>query len=175
MEQKNLFSERLKLARISKKLSQIELCNLIDISRVSLMHYETGRRIPSVEILEKIAEVLEVSVGFLLGKEELPKSNLRIDTMDCCMVNKPKRVRRKPEIEKVADKDILYKILSKDDTETKEVVNALLDYFMYDNRVNQKIKLSSTNTLIKDEDYEEFYLWTVQNALRKLKLVMKQK
>lgn len=174
MEQKNLFSERLKLARINKKLSQMELCDLIGISRVSLMHYETGRRTPSVEILEKLAEVLEVSVGFLLGKEgETPEKNPHIYSADNYAVNTPKRVRRKDEIAKVENKDIICRILSQANAETKEVVDTLMDYFMYNNRKKSSLQSSSTKLSINDEDFEEFYLWKVQNALRRLKSTMK--
>lgn len=166
MEQKALFSERLKFARINKRLSQMELCDLIGISRVSLMHYETGRRTPSVEVLENLSEVLEVSVGFLLGKEEYPEANLQIPQSMA-----PKRVRRRVDIEKRGNRDILMDILSQSDQETTDIIDSLVTYLKYDSTTQ---KTSSSNKLpINDEDYEEFYLWKVQNALRRFKSTMK--
>lgn len=167
MEQKILFSERLKFARINKRLSQMELCNLVGLSRVSLMYYETGRRTPNVETLEKLAEVLEVPVGFLVGKEEYPEENLNITQSIA-----PKRVRRRVDIEKRGNKDILWAILSQPDQEIIDIIDSLVDYLKYDSTM-QKTSSSSTKLPIKDEDYEEFYLWKVQNALRRLKSTMK--
>ncbi len=61
--------KRLKEARITKNMLQAELAEAVGITKVSVCNYEKGRRIPSLPILIKIIEVLEVSADFLLGQD----------------------------------------------------------------------------------------------------------
>lgn len=68
-----MVGNRIKELRKSKKLSQSELGNLIGQTGASIMRYEKGKRKPSKEIIEKIAEVLEVSPSTLFGWEEFDK------------------------------------------------------------------------------------------------------
>ena len=67
-EQMN-FSERLKQLRTNKKLTQRELAKLLNLSNGSIAMYETGKRKPDFNILEKIADFFNVSVDYLLGRK----------------------------------------------------------------------------------------------------------
>lgn len=58
---------RFKNIRIDKDLSQKELAKLICVSKVSVNGYELGNRVPSLNKLIKISEVLETTPNFLLG------------------------------------------------------------------------------------------------------------
>lgn len=62
--------------RKEKKLSQIELAEKLDVSVGLIRKYEGGETNPSLERLEKIGEVLEVSVSKLLGLDASPYDNL---------------------------------------------------------------------------------------------------
>lgn len=64
-----LFSERLKTLRKEKKLTQKELAEQIGISQKSYSHWETGKNEPSFENLIKLADLLEVSLDWLFGRE----------------------------------------------------------------------------------------------------------
>lgn len=67
---KNLtFGERLKLLRNRKNLSQIELAQLIGVSKSSLAMYETDKREPGINTLHKLCRNLEVTGDELLGIE----------------------------------------------------------------------------------------------------------
>ncbi|WP_126992223.1 helix-turn-helix transcriptional regulator [Thermosipho globiformans] len=48
--------------RQAKNLTQQQLAKAINISRKSISHYETGRARPSLDVIIKLAKVLEVSV-----------------------------------------------------------------------------------------------------------------
>lgn len=63
------FSERLKTLRKEKKLTQKELAEQIGISQKSYSHWETGKNEPSFENLIKLADLLEVSLDWLFGRE----------------------------------------------------------------------------------------------------------
>ena len=64
----SLFSERIKTKRIQKKLTQQQVANELGISRVTYTNYEKDRREPSIEILNKLANLYETSIDYLTGR-----------------------------------------------------------------------------------------------------------
>lgn len=58
--------KRIKEKRISKKLTQEQLGEMCELSAAHIGHIERGTRILSVDVLFKIAQVLNVSVDYLL-------------------------------------------------------------------------------------------------------------
>lgn len=57
--------------RKAKGLSQEELAEAIDSSRVMVGKYEREEVVPSVEIAKKIADALEVTLDFLVDEKSL--------------------------------------------------------------------------------------------------------
>lgn len=64
------FGEKLKNARLTLNLSQSELAEKTGISERSLYTYEQIGTMPRSGNIQKIAEALNVSVGYLLDEEE---------------------------------------------------------------------------------------------------------
>ena len=64
------FANRLTELRKSRGISQKELANYIDVSPSLVGMYEQGRRKPSFEILEAIADYFNVNIDTLYGKDE---------------------------------------------------------------------------------------------------------
>ena len=56
----------LKLARIKKNLTQKQLAELVGVSSSTINRIETGKQITKVDMLLKLAEILEVSAEELL-------------------------------------------------------------------------------------------------------------
>lgn len=56
----------LKLARIKKGLTQMELARLIGVSVATINRIETGKQVLKVDMLNKLANVLEIPVNELL-------------------------------------------------------------------------------------------------------------
>jgi len=68
---------RIKIARKSAKLSQLDLADQIDKSLRTIQKYESGDIAPSISTINKIAMVLDVSSFHLIGypkKHVLPSS-----------------------------------------------------------------------------------------------------
>lgn len=63
--------ERIKQLRLEKGIDQLTLCEKLNIEQSTLSNYENGRRTPKPEIIVKIAEILDVSTDYLLGKTNL--------------------------------------------------------------------------------------------------------
>ncbi len=62
------FSERLKEKRIQSGLTQAELAKRADVTSRTIQNYELGTRRPAnVEVVQRLAEVLDTSVEYLLG------------------------------------------------------------------------------------------------------------
>jgi transcriptional regulator with XRE-family HTH domain len=67
-----MFSKRLKEVRKSLKLTQEEAAKKLGIARTTYSGYETGNAEPDNEILQKIADLYNVSVDFLFGRTDDP-------------------------------------------------------------------------------------------------------
>ncbi len=65
------FGDNMMLVRKKRRLSQAALGKLIGTSGDVIGRYERGDIIPSIEVVAKIADVLEVSIDFLIGKSTL--------------------------------------------------------------------------------------------------------
>lgn len=68
----NIFSERLRLLRASKSLSQTSLANMLHISVRTIIRYESGDRVPDLETACLLAKALGVSLDYLCGLSDDP-------------------------------------------------------------------------------------------------------
>ncbi len=64
------FPDILKQLRIMHKLNQTDFAKAIGLSRSTIGMYETGKREPDFETLETIADYFNVTIAYLLGKED---------------------------------------------------------------------------------------------------------
>ena len=70
------FSERLKELRKQASLTQVELAGKIGIGQSSYADWERGKKKPTQDNLIKIAQVLNVSVDYLVGNSEEKSDDL---------------------------------------------------------------------------------------------------
>ena len=64
-----MIGKRLKELRMKRGFSQQELGTAIGVTKVSICGYENGTRLPTLDNLVKISEVLETTADYLLGRE----------------------------------------------------------------------------------------------------------
>lgn len=62
--------DRLKKLRAEKKLTQGELGKIVNVTKVSISGYESGNRSPDTDTLQKLADTLDTSTDYLLGRDE---------------------------------------------------------------------------------------------------------
>jgi len=68
-----IFKERLKTAREQfRKWSQSDLAARAGLPPSSIAHFETGSRKPSFDTLRRLANALEVTTDYLLGRVDDP-------------------------------------------------------------------------------------------------------
>ena len=76
------YGQRISYLRESHKLTQTELARRLGITRASLSHYETGRRVPDFDTLAKMADLFGVSVDYIIGRTEQPVASPEIREFD---------------------------------------------------------------------------------------------
>ena len=70
-----MFAERLKELRKMRRFSQHALAERLGISQQAVGKWETGKSTPDPATLREIADIFEVSVDLLLGRELIPPAS----------------------------------------------------------------------------------------------------
>lgn len=75
------FADRLKDERIKKGLSQTELAKTLFLGQTSVSKYESGKQIPEMPTLQKIADFFDISIDYLLGKTDIKNYDYKETTI----------------------------------------------------------------------------------------------
>lgn len=65
-----MFGKRLKELRIKQGLTQQKTADLLNVALRSYQKYEQGERCPSYEMLIQIADLFDISLDYLLGRDD---------------------------------------------------------------------------------------------------------
>ena len=65
-----MFSKRLKVSRKEVGLTQVELAEILKVSKGTVGMWETGKREPKFDAMAHLSRVLNKSVDYLLGLSE---------------------------------------------------------------------------------------------------------
>lgn len=72
-EKSPMHGERLKKLRKDKKLTQTQLGEKINVTKVSISGYESGDRSPDTDNLRRLADFFGVTTDYLLGRSDDPE------------------------------------------------------------------------------------------------------
>lgn len=97
-----MLSENIRVFRKEKGMSQEELAEKLNVVRQTVSKWEQNLSVPDSEMLIKIAEVFDVSVGTLLGetveikdtKSELAEISQKLENLNAMMAEKNSRSKR---------------------------------------------------------------------------------
>lgn len=81
----NSIGERIKELRTARKMTQNEFADRINVTKSTVSAYENGTRLPSYDVLIKIARLFKVSTDHLLGYSE--KSVLDVTGLTRTQIN----------------------------------------------------------------------------------------
>lgn len=112
MENK-VFAERIKDLRIKKKLTQQELGKKFNVTSTGVSYWESGKSIPSMEVITELSDFFGVTIDYLIGKNELNDSDEGMILF------------RKAETVNESDKQKMY-----------DIINSTIDAFLSNNRNN---------------------------------------
>lgn len=144
--------ERIKIAREAAGMTQEQLGKMLGVAGVSVMRYEKNTRQPRMERLREIADVLGVTVGYLLGNEKIGVREL--DEISQIYAVKKHEV---TEIEKFlgltpesnAEVDFLSNELSKEIIEKFELLSSNFQQFVLNNTlylIDELLKLQGLSS-----------------------------
>ena len=88
------FGKKLKNCREAKNLSQAKLAKEVGLHHSIIGRYERDEAKPTIDVVKRLAETLETTVGFLLGETE-----------DKNLLKDPAMLNRLNEIEKMNSED----------------------------------------------------------------------
>jgi len=77
----------LKKIRNEKNITQIRLSIAAEVSQETISAYESGKAMPSVDTLIKIADFLDVSIDYLLDRTDNPLINRMSKNEDDDIIN----------------------------------------------------------------------------------------
>lgn len=69
-----MFNKRLREARIKSKYTQQNMADMLNISLNAYQKYEQSERSPSLNCLVQIADILNISTDYLLGRDDFLQS-----------------------------------------------------------------------------------------------------
>lgn len=55
--------------RMKQQMSQDDIAPRLNICRQTLSNYETGKRLPDLDMLVKLADIFDVSIDALVGRK----------------------------------------------------------------------------------------------------------
>ncbi len=67
---RRVFGERLKALRTENEVGQNRLAQDLQLSNASISYWETGKQLPSIEALYKLAVYFDVTADYLLGLKD---------------------------------------------------------------------------------------------------------
>ena len=77
-----VFKDRLRAARENlRQMTQVDLARAIGLPPSSIAHFESGNRKPSFDNLRKIANALNVTTDYLVGRADDPNTTASADPL----------------------------------------------------------------------------------------------
>lgn len=68
--EEKVWFKNLQRAREEKGYTQVKLAMEAEISQQSITFYESGTRVPSLDVAQRIAKVLNCSIDYLIGNDD---------------------------------------------------------------------------------------------------------
>lgn len=79
---KEFYMVNLRQAREKKKITQLKMSLDLEIAQETISGYEIGRITPSIKVLHKIADYLNTTTDYLLGRIDTDIPLMKIKTND---------------------------------------------------------------------------------------------
>lgn len=67
------FANRLRQLRKAHRISQAGLAKVIGITQQAISYYESGKDIPTLDVLIRLADFFDVSLDYLVGRSDDPR------------------------------------------------------------------------------------------------------
>lgn len=162
----NKLSERLKTLRKNKKLSQQEIANKLDVSRVAYTNWENGNREPNLDKITQLAFYLDTTIDFLLGKSDINYyDDTEIDSETD--IDYGREVSEDETEAEEISRDIKYQFKKWLENILAEQSSSPLDHNPIENRIAYLKEAKQTiNTEFKLQENNNFFDEVIDNAIQ---------
>ena len=72
-----MLNERIREIRMAKKMSQVELANILGVTKQSVSNWENDNIQPSIDMLIRLSNIFNASTDYLLGLA--PTNSISVD------------------------------------------------------------------------------------------------
>lgn len=93
-------SERIKYRRIQLGMSQEELAFKVGTTQKQISRYERGVNDPTGDVLSKLADALNTTADYILGRSDSPDREVTEDNLDALETEIIQLLRSQPEFER---------------------------------------------------------------------------
>ena len=100
------FGQRLRRARKSKDITLQELADKLNTNKSTLSRYENNKREPKLDLIKDLADYLNVSVDYLLGRSNVKRSENEIKQ---ALENNPDLIQFWEQLSERNDLQLLFK------------------------------------------------------------------
>ena len=83
------FKDRLKALRTEKGVSQEELGKFLKYEHATISQYESGKRKPDFETLQKLADYFNTTTDYLLGRTDIRNESASIEKVRSAVSDDP--------------------------------------------------------------------------------------
>lgn len=77
-----IFGERLRSLRIARGITQQEMADLLFMDRTTILGWELRGKEPDFEVVVDIADILDVSIDYLFGRDEFCRKSHKMSNFD---------------------------------------------------------------------------------------------
>lgn len=145
--------KRLKTIRLQRKMTQKELAEKSGVSRESIGNYERGDRIPTIEVINKIANAFNITVGELTGTRTTFSQRYlnRLLDQGCTLKDISKKTGISEDRLKIITTNGMeitgeeFMLLFNPKKSNDESLNKLLDFILYDDFYSYLTEKSNEN------------------------------
>lgn len=121
--------ERIKILRNKKKITQQTLANMINVSSQVISNWERGYTSPDYDDIKRLADVLDATADYLLGRSFLPLTLKNIDNLENCLLKEVDPDLTKKFVKAIQDPLVelfLFDLLSASKEEREDIIREFL-------------------------------------------------
>ncbi len=76
-----MFAQTLRALRLKAKMNQSDLADMLNVERSTVSRWESGASSPGMGIVERIAQIFDVSIDVLMGKSVVEEEYVKIPVL----------------------------------------------------------------------------------------------
>jgi len=120
------FGDRLKELRTEGGFTQEELSKVFNTGKASISHYESNKRLPDANTIEKFADFFDVSLDYIMGRSDIRNPYNNTDQVSNALADDPELKEFWEELKERESLQIMFKqVKNLDDKSINQVMRII--------------------------------------------------